>query len=49
MNLKNGKGDTCLHYAVHMGRKDLISFLLSAGADPTIKGLNNKTPLGFIF
>lgn len=45
VNTKNGKGKTCLHYAVHMKRTDLISSLLAAGADPSIQDFENKTPL----
>jgi ankyrin repeat protein len=32
-------GETPLHYAVRLGREDLVNILLKAGADITIRGV----------
>lgn len=37
-------GRTALHYAVDLENKDIIKFLLSHGADPTIKDSAGLTP-----
>lgn len=38
VNKQSTGGETPLHYAVHLGREDLVTILLKAGADITIKG-----------
>jgi hypothetical protein len=43
VNETNVNGDTALHYAVRLGREDLVKVLLSYGADPNVKGQNNQT------
>lgn len=46
VNLLNIKGEGALHYAVRLGRDDLVSVLLKAGADVTVAGTQvKKTPL----
>lgn len=45
VNIPTTYGETALHYAVRLERKDLLKVLLQGGADPTIKdSQNNKTP-----
>jgi ankyrin repeat protein len=41
-------GETPLHYAVRLGREDLVNILLKAGADITIRGVKevlNHNPI----
>lgn len=38
VNLLSNRGESCLHFAVHLGREDLVSVLIKAGADITIRG-----------
>ena len=38
VNLLSTRGESCLHFAVHLGREDLVSVLIKAGADITIRG-----------
>lgn len=47
VNLLNSMGESPLHYAVRLGRHDLVSVLLKAGADVTIAG--NKYVLVLFF
>lgn len=42
VNLLTSIGEGALHYAVHLGRDDLVSVLLRAGADVTIAGSKTK-------
>ena len=45
VNSKSKFGETPLHYAVRLGRKDIVQCLISGGADFTLKGLkSNMTP-----
>eukprot|EP01114_Cavostelium_apophysatum_P020374 TRINITY_DN6807_c0_g1_i2.p1 TRINITY_DN6807_c0_g1~~TRINITY_DN6807_c0_g1_i2.p1 ORF type:complete len:695 (+),score=200.18 TRINITY_DN6807_c0_g1_i2:258-2342(+) len=45
VNILTASGETPLHYAVRLGRKDLVHVLVMYGADITIKGnKDNKTP-----
>lgn len=39
------KGGTPLHYAVQLGRTDLVTILMANGADLTIKDSNGRTPI----
>eukprot|EP00026_Physarum_polycephalum_P002606 Phypoly_transcript_02613.p1 GENE.Phypoly_transcript_02613~~Phypoly_transcript_02613.p1 ORF type:complete len:724 (+),score=92.05 Phypoly_transcript_02613:248-2419(+) len=43
VNLLSTRGESCLHFAVHLGREDLVSVLIKAGADITIRGTEGKT------
>jgi ankyrin repeat protein len=38
VNKGNDYGETALHYAVRLGREDLVSILLKAGADVNAAG-----------
>ena len=38
-------GETPLHYAVHLGREDVVRFLLQKGADPLVEANDGSTPL----
>lgn len=40
-------GVTALHYAAYRGHEEVVSFLLLAGAGPTIKDIDGRTPLAF--
>jgi ankyrin repeat protein len=44
VNMQTFKGDTALHYAVRMNRKDLVFELLGANADINLKNKEDKTP-----
>lgn len=44
LNLKNERGEGVLHYAVHMGRSDLVNLIVAAYPDISIKGSMGKTP-----
>lgn len=43
VNLLSTRGESCLHFAVHLGREDLVSVLIKAGADITIRGNEGKS------
>jgi ankyrin repeat protein len=43
VNLLNIRGESSLHFAVHLGREDLVAVLVKAGADVTIRGIDKKT------
>jgi hypothetical protein len=43
VNLLSTRGESCLHFAVHLGREDLVSVLIKAGADITIRGSEGKS------
>jgi hypothetical protein len=43
VNLLSTRGESCLHFAVHLGREDLVSVLIKAGADITIRGTEGKS------
>jgi len=48
VNVPTITGETALHYAVHLGRRDLLKTLLHAGAGKSLKAKskkNNATPL----
>ena len=48
INQPNSDGETLLHHAVecaHIGHDGIIMLLLSAGADPSIRDNNGRTPL----
>ena len=46
VNILTLNNETPLHYAVRLGRKDLVQILVSRGADITIRGKkDNKTAL----
>jgi serine/threonine protein kinase len=38
-------GETALHYAVRLGREDMVKFLIQKGADLNAKSSSGKTPL----
>lgn len=42
VNLLNSLGESALHYAVRLGRADLVSVLLQNGADTTVAGSKEK-------
>eukprot|EP01116_Phalansterium_solitarium_P006676 TRINITY_DN1901_c0_g1_i1.p1 TRINITY_DN1901_c0_g1~~TRINITY_DN1901_c0_g1_i1.p1 ORF type:complete len:680 (+),score=273.03 TRINITY_DN1901_c0_g1_i1:364-2403(+) len=44
-NIANFNGETPLHYAIHLNRRDIVVALLSSGADPTLRGDKAKSPL----
>ena len=44
VNEQNGSGWTPLHYASHYGHVEVISALLAAGADKTLKNKLGRTP-----
>lgn len=43
VNLLSTRGESCLHFAVHLGREDLVSVLIKAGADITTRGNEGKS------
>jgi ankyrin repeat protein len=43
VNVANDHGETPLHYSVHLKRLDLISAMLSYGADPYLKPKGHKS------
>ena len=43
VNLVNATGDSALHHAVFLQRKDIVKILITAGANPAIKNKENKT------
>lgn len=45
VNATSKKGDTPLHYAVRLGREDVVRYLLQKGADPTLEADDGQTPL----
>jgi tRNA A-37 threonylcarbamoyl transferase component Bud32 len=45
VNVQTKRGETALHYAVRLGRQDVVAMLVCAGADIAIKGDGQKTPL----
>lgn len=45
VNYKDSEGDTALHWAVILGNSDAVAFLLSHGADPSIKNNYKNNPL----
>jgi hypothetical protein len=45
VNAANVNGDTALHYAVRLGREDLVQVLLAFGADLNIQGTQRQTPI----
>ena len=45
MNSRDAEGDIPLHLSVLSGRTDVVNFLLQNGADPSIRGINDRTPL----
>lgn len=45
VNAQNQSGETALHYCVRLGREDLMQVLLTAGANPLVKGKDGKTLL----
>ncbi len=45
INEKNINGETILHYACSKGHTQLISYLLTVGADMEILNDNSETPL----
>ena len=49
INTKNKKGDTPLHAAIKHKRSSTAKFLLSSGADTSIKDDEGKSPLYLIF
>jgi serine/threonine protein kinase/ankyrin repeat protein len=44
LNAQNNKGETALHYAVHMLRPDVVQLLLGAGADHRIQNKAHDSP-----
>lgn len=42
VNLMNNHGETPLHYAIHLNRKDLVFYLLAGGCDFHAKGKNEN-------
>lgn len=44
-NVKNSRGEVPLHYAIRMGRVDVVSTLVEAGADFLSPASDGKTPL----
>ena len=44
INVKDREGDTPLMYAVRAGRKNVVQFLLSRGADPNARSKEKKSP-----
>jgi hypothetical protein len=49
VSARDRKGWTPLHVAVWMGRRDIVAFLLSARADPTIKTAKGQTAADVCF
>lgn len=45
VNAIDVSGNTALHYAVILERFDLVETLMKRGADPTVKNLEDKTPV----
>lgn len=43
VNHLNIRGESALHFAVRLGREDLVSVLMKAGADVTIRGIDKAT------
>ncbi len=47
VNIKDNRGNTPLHYAVHDGDEEMIKFLLSIKANSNIKNRAGETPLNW--
>lgn len=47
VNKVDGSKNTALHLAAAQGHLDIINILIAHGFDPSVKGENGKTPLGF--
>ncbi|MCT4625090.1 MAG: ankyrin repeat domain-containing protein, partial [Schleiferiaceae bacterium] len=45
INLSDYKGNTALHYAVENGEIEIVKFLVSQGAEPSITNNKGKTAL----
>ena len=45
LNAKNGLGETPLHWAVQMGRSEVVRFFIDKGANPNGRTKNGGTPL----
>ena len=45
VNAFTEKGESPLHYAIHLKRRDLVSALLNYGADPNLKAKGSKSAM----
>jgi len=45
LEIRSESGETALHYAVRLGREDMVKFLIQKGADLNAKSSSGKTPL----
>ena len=45
VNTANSQRDTPLHLAAARGKAEIVEILLDKGADPTVKGFRDQTPL----
>jgi len=46
VNERTHRGETALHYAIHVHSTECVRALLRAGADASARGRNGATPLG---